>query len=98
MTNEEIAVKIAELEQRCKSLSHRMDGVEDTQKSIAELARCVEVIATKQDYIAKQTDQIASKVETLEHAPTKKISGLFWTVLAAVLSSLATFVITKFFS
>lgn len=98
MTGEEIAVKLAELEQQCKSLSHRLEGVENTQACIANLARSVEVIATKQDYIAKQTDQIAAKVDVMEHAPGKRLSGLLRSVLAAVLSALMTWIVTQIFS
>ncbi len=109
MTGEEIAAKLAELEQRCKNMSdrikqdeqsigHRLDMVERTQSSIADLAASVKVIALKQDYIAEQTSAIAGKVDTLEHEPGKKWGAVVRTVLAALATALVTFAVTKIFS
>lgn len=109
MTGEEIAAKLAELEQKCKNMSdrikeyeqsigHRLDVVERTQSSIADLAASVKVIALKQDFIAEQTSAIAGKVETLEHAPGKKWGIVIRTALTALVTALITLAVTKLFS
>lgn len=98
MTTEEIAAKFAELEMRCKSLSHRVDTVEGMQQAIADLAKSVEVIATKQDYIAQQTGAIAQKVEVLEKAPGKKWGEIVRTIITALVSAAITFAFTKIFT
>lgn len=98
MSNEEIAVKLAELDQKCRSLSHRMEAVENMQTTLAELTKSIEIVATKQDYIAKQTEHIASKVEIMEQAPGDNWKTVVRTVLTAAVSALITFAVTKIFS
>lgn len=98
MTQEDVSVKLAELEMRCKSLSHRVDTVEGMQQAISDLAKSVEVIATKQDYIAKQTGTIAQKVEVLEREPGKKWGEIVRTIITALASAVVTFAITKIFT
>ena len=66
MTNEEIAVKITENEQRSKSNTKRLDRLEADHDALSRLATAVEVIATNQSNIAEKVDKIDKKVDQLE--------------------------------
>ena len=52
MTNEELAVKLAETEQRARSNTRRIDKLEQSTDALTRLATSVEVMATKQDSMA----------------------------------------------
>ena len=45
MTNEEMAVNITELEQRCKSNMHRIEKLEKQNEAIQKIAVSVEIPA-----------------------------------------------------
>lgn len=79
MENEQIAVRLAEHENRIKVSEHRIkdleektDRIESLTLSVQKLASSVELMAKEQaDYRNKQ-NQIADKILELEKAPDKE--------------------------
>lgn len=92
MDAEEQAVKLAEVDQRARSNTRRIDKLEQSTDALTRLATSVEVMATKQDTMADTLDRLDGKVETLEGKPAKRWDGIvdkvIWAVLAAVLGFL----------
>ena len=90
MIAEDMAVKLAEVEQRAKSNAHRLEKLEASTEAISRLATSMEVMASKQEQVAETVDKLDGKVTALEEKPTKRIDGLvdkiIWAVCAAVIS------------
>lgn len=86
---EDMAVKVAEIEQRSKSNSHRLDKVEERQSNLDKLVASVEVLATRQETVETDVKEIKTDVKALTEKPAKRWDGiadkLIWAVLAAVL-------------
>lgn len=86
---EDMAVKVAEIEQRSKSNSHRLDKVEERQDNLDKLVASVEVLATRQETVETDVKEIKTDVKALTEKPAKRWDGiadkLIWAVLAAVL-------------
>lgn len=99
MTTEELAVKLAETEQRSRSNSHRIDGLEKDFNALNKLATAVEVMVTEQKHQSEtmgkiETDVTAlgQKVDAIEKKPGRRWDSLVektvWAVCAAVIAFL----------
>lgn len=94
---DEMAVKVAALEQRCKSNSHRIENMEKDHEALHTMAAAMEVMANEQKHQTKAIEgvkedlvRVESKVDVLESKPGKRWDGfvdkLFWGVAGAVLA------------
>lgn len=99
MTTEELAVKLAETEQRSRSNSHRIDELEKDFNALNKLATAVEVMVTEQKHQSEtmgkiETDVTAlgQKVDAIEKRPGRRWDSLVekavWAVCAAVIAFL----------
>ena len=93
MTNEEIAVKLAEHEHRGKSNTHRIDDLEKNQDVLHRLVTSVEVLVTKQTNIAEKVDKIDKQVSKLEAVPSDHWKNLIGYIVSAVVSAVITLLI-----
>lgn len=88
MTNEEMAVKVQDIDSRCKSNSHRIDEIAKNQEALRSLATSVAVMAAKQDTMNGTLETVAKKVDTLEKIPEKRwefvVEKAIYVVVAAV--------------
>lgn len=96
MNNEEIAVKLTEVEQRGKSNTHRIDRMEKNQEALNRLATSVEVLATNIKNMAEKVDKIDGKVEQLEAVPSDRWRTLISCAISAGISAVITFLVHKF--
>lgn len=84
---EDIAVKLAEIDQRAKSNTHRLDKVEERQDNLDKLVSSVAMLANEQERIKDDVTEIKTDVKTLTERPAKRWDGivdkLIWAVLAA---------------
>lgn len=96
MTNEEIAVKITENEQRSKSNTKRLDRLEADHDALSRLATAVEVIATNQKNMSDKINKIDKKVDQLEAVPSDRWKALIGYIVAAAVSALFTLLIHNF--
>lgn len=96
MTNEEIAVKIAEIEQREKSNTKRLDRLQEDHDALSRLATSVEVIATNLKNISAKVDKIDGKVDQLESVPSDRWKSLIGYILSAAVSALITILVHNF--
>ena len=89
MDAEEQAVKLAEVDQRARSNTRRIDKLEQSTDALTRLATSVEVMATKQDTMADTLDRLDGKVETLEAEPGKRwkfvVEKAVYIIVAAVM-------------
>lgn len=86
-----IQAKIAEIEARSKSNTHRIDDLEEDNRALHTLATSVEVLATKQDTIESTVQEIKTYVKELKAVPGSKWEALVKAVLTAVVAGLVGF-------
>jgi hypothetical protein len=96
MNNEEIAVKLTENEQRSKSNTRRIEGLERDHETLGRLVTAVEVIATKFENVSDKVDKIDTKVEALESVPSDKWKTFWSCAVSAFISAVITFLVHKF--
>ena len=84
--DDEIQAYVAALDARCKSNQHRIDELEADNKALHQLATSVEVLATKQETIESNVNEIKTDVKALKALPGSRWEGL---IKAAVTASAA---------
>lgn len=97
MNQEEMAVKLAEVEQRCKSNTHRINSQTEQLTALNRMATAIEVMATKQtsqaekiDEIKESVDGLTTKVETIEQKPAKRWDGIVDKIIYGIVGAFVT--------
>ena len=86
-----IQAKIAEIEARSKSNTHRIDDLEEDNRALHTLATSVEVLATKQETIEANISEIKDDVKSLKAIPGGKWETLVKAVVTAIVGALVGF-------
>ena len=101
MTNEEIAVTLAEHNKEIGSLKHRVDELEELTKSINELALNVKELATtvsvsnaKMNNYDMRLQRQGERIGELEKQPGDKYNTISTALVTAIISAIVTFVFT----
>lgn len=96
MTNEEIAVTLAEHSQHIKSNTHRIDELEEAQKEMRDLVRSVDKLAQSMQTMANEQERQGKQIDSLE--TSKNDTFKFWlrTILAAVATGLVGYALAMF--
>ena len=83
-----IQAQIASLDARCKSNTHRINDLETDNKALHQLATSVEVLATKQETIESNVNEIKTDVKALKALPGIRWEGLIKAAVTAIVSCL----------
>ena len=83
-----IQAQIAALDARCKSNTHRIDDLEADNKALHQLATSVEVLATKQETIEENVNEIKTDVKSLKALPASRWEGLIKAFVTAIVAGL----------
>lgn len=83
-----IQAQIASLDARCKSNTHRINDLETDNKALHQLATSVEVLATKQETIESNVNEIKADVKTLKALPGSRWEGFIKAAVTAVVAAL----------
>ncbi len=86
-----IQAKIAEIEQRAKSNSHRIDELEADNKALHQLATAVEVLATRQEAIEASVIEIKDDVKGIKALPAGRWEGLVKALVSALIGGLVAY-------
>ena len=82
--------RLADVENRSKSNTHRLDEVERRQDSLDKLVTSVEVLATRQETVESDVKEIKGDVKALAVKPAKRWDSLvdksIWLVAGAFLA------------
>lgn len=92
MTTEE---RMTEVEQRCKSNTHRIDELAGDVKVLADLTASVKVLATKQENVEAVVREIKTDVKALTEAPARKWDTLIKVLVTALVTGLVGWVLGK---
>ena len=104
MTEQDIAVKLAEYGKEIGSAKHRLDSLEEQTEvirnlvlSVKELAINMQSMSKEQERYRKTQERIFSRIENLENEPAKNWNTLTTVILTALVSGLAGYVVTMIF-
>lgn len=86
---EDMAVKVAEVEQRSKSNTHRLDKIEERQDNLDRLVSSVAALANEQEHIKDDVTEIKTDVKSLTEKPAKRWDA----VVGAIITGVVGFVI-----
>lgn len=86
-----IQAKIAEIEARSKSNTHRINDLEEDNRALHTLATSVKVLATKQDTIESTVQEIKTDVKELKAVPGSKWEALVKAAVTAIVGALVGF-------
>lgn len=87
--------RLAEVESRSKSNSHRIDKLEESTEAINRLASSMEVMATKQEQVAETVDKLDGKVTALEAKPSKRWDSIVEKAILCLVAALVGFVLSR---
>ena len=97
MNEQEMAVKLAEVDARSKSNTHRLDDVEEKVDTLQRLTTAVEVMATEQRHqtetmgeIKNDVTALGTKVDAIEKKPGKRWDGMVDKFLYGLVGAVAT--------
>ena len=85
------AVKLAEVDQRVRSNTRRIEKLEEVQDEIRSLATSTAVMAQRLGEVENHVDEIKSSVKTLEAKPGNRwenfVEKLIWLVVGGVVAA-----------
>ena len=94
MTNEEIAVKLAEHNKEIGSLKHRATDLEEQNKTIQELALSGKELAINMRSMMEEQKEQGGRLDALEREPAERWNSAkrsaFTTIVSVVAGALAT--------
>lgn len=94
-TIEELAIKQADTDARCRSNTHRIDELAKNQEALVELTTSVRVLATKQATIETSLSEIKTGLQTLKDKPGKRWETIVDKGIWAVLGGLLAFALSQ---
>lgn len=97
MSQDEMAVKLAEVDARSKSNTHRLDELGKKVDVLNRLTTAIEVMAAEQKHqgetmaeIKNDVTALDKKVEAIEQKPAKRWDGMVEKVIYGIVGSLIT--------
>lgn len=92
---DDIAVKVAEIDQRSKSNTHRLDKVEERLDKQDELIRGLGVLSAKVENVETDVSEMKADVKTLTEKPSKRWDELVKTLIGIVVGALMALALSK---
>jgi predicted nuclease with TOPRIM domain len=87
--------RLAKLEERAKSNSHRLDAVEKRQDSLDELVSAVATVKTEQGHIQDDVKEIKDDVKELTGKPAKRWESIVDKLILAVVAAVAAYLLGR---
>ena len=87
--------RLTKLEERSKSNSHRLDGLEARMTSNEELVTSVALLAQKQETIEGDVKEIKSTVKSLADKPGKRWESVVDKVLITVIGAIVLYMMVR---
>lgn len=87
--------RLTEVEERCKSNSHRIEDLEKRQDNLDKLVTTVNVLATREENIENTVDEVRCDVKTLINKPAKRWDGLVDKIVMTIAAAIIGFILAK---
>lgn len=91
----EIEHRLTEIESRSKSNTHRLDEMEKRQDDLDELVSTVKVLADREVRMENDVKEIKDDVKSLKMKPLKRWDSVVNTVLIALVTAIAGFLLAR---
>ena len=91
----EIEHRLTEVESRSKSNAHRLDEMEKRQDDLDELVSTVKVLADREVRVENDVKEIKDDVKSLKMKPLKRWDSVVNTVLIALVTAIAGFLLAR---
>lgn len=95
MEETEIAGRLATVESRCKSNSHRLEALEKQTEAVNHLATSVAVMAEKVENTGDKVDGLCNDVKELKSAPGKRWETVVKYVVGALCSAVVGYILAR---
>lgn len=102
MDLDELAIHVAEIDQRSKSNTHRLNEVSEKIDTLQRLTTAVEVMATEQKHQTETMEEIKTdvtnlgqKVDIIEKKPGKRWDSMVGYVLSALAAGIIAFLLGR---
>lgn len=86
---DDLAVRLAEVDQRGKSNSHRIDDLEKRADTLQELTTSVKLLAANMERMASEQMKQGDRLTALEKQPVERWNSMTRTIFTTVVSALA---------
>ncbi|WP_147539438.1 hypothetical protein [Anaerotruncus rubiinfantis] len=86
---DDLAVRLAEVDQRGKSNTHRIDDLEKRADTLQELTTSVKLLAANMERMASEQMKQGDRLTALEKQPGERWNSMTRTIFTAVVSALA---------
>ena len=93
MSEQDIAVKLAEVDQRSRSNTHRLEQVEKKLEDNEQLLTNVALIAQKQNTLESDVQEIKSDVKMLTAKPAKRWESVVEKIILAIVAAGVTYLL-----
>lgn len=90
-----MGIKLAEVEQRARSNTRRIETLERGQEMLGRLTTSVEVMVQEQRHIRENVSELSEKLDTMEQKPLRRYEAVAEKVLLVVASALITWVLAR---
>lgn len=90
-----LAARLAEIDSRSRSNTHRLDKLEGNVAAIQSLATSVAVMAEKQGSMADQVGKIASDVEDLKGEPGRRWKNITEKIITVAVTAAVTYLLAR---
>ena len=90
-----MGVKLAEVDQRARSNTRRIEALERGQETLSRLTTSVEVMVQEQRHIRENVSELSEKLDTIEQKPLRRYEAVAEKVLLVVASALITWVLAR---
>ncbi len=94
MNQEEVSVKVVEVDARSKSNTKRLDKVEQRQDNLEKLTEAVSVMKNEQDNIKGDVTEIKADVKTLAEKPAKRWESLMERAITVVVGAVVGYLLS----
>ena len=87
--------RLAEVEARSQSNTHRLDTVEKRQADLEELVSTVKVLAVREEKVESDVKEIKSDVKTLTDLPSKRWNGIVDKIITTIVAAVLGFLLAR---
>ena len=87
MSEHELFERVASVESRCKSNTHRLDSLEENSAVMQQMALAVRELATEMKKMKEEQREIFTRLDEVEKRPIERFETIIKTALTAVVSA-----------
>lgn len=87
MSEHELFERVASVESRCKSNTHRLDSLEENSTVMQQMALAVRELATEMKNMKEEQREIFTRLDEVEKRPIERFETIIKTALTAVVSA-----------